>query len=103
MRPHGRSSYRDLLGQIRRAANLFAQIGGTAPGVAFMLPTLVETHVTLWGAEAVGYAVPINFLLQPESIVELLRAAEVKILVALGPHPATGHLGKGAGDTGANA
>lgn len=80
-------SYRDLLGQIRRAANLFAQIGGTAPGVAFMLPALVETHVTLWGAETVGYAVPINFLLQPESIVELLRAAEVKILVALGPHP----------------
>ena len=80
-------SYRDLLGQIRRAANLFAQIGGTAPGVAFMLPALVETHVTLWGAETVGYAVPINFLLQPESIVELLRAAEVKILVAFGPHP----------------
>lgn len=82
-----RVSYQDLLDQIRRAANLFADIGGSAPGVAFMLPALVETHVTLWGAETAGYAVPINFLLQPESIAELLKAAGVKILVALGPHP----------------
>lgn len=82
-----RVSYQELLDQVRRAANLFADIGGAAPGVAFMLPTLVETHVTLWGAETAGYAVPINFLLQPESIVELLKASEAKILVALGPHP----------------
>ena len=80
-------SYRDLLGQIRRAANLFAHIGGEAPGVAFMLPALIETHVTLWGAETAGYAIPINFLLQPESITELLKASGAKILVALGPHP----------------
>ncbi len=82
-----RVSYAQLLGLIRRAANLFAEVGGTAPGVAYMLPNLVETHATLWGAETAGYAVPINFLLQPESIIELLKAADVKILVALGPHP----------------
>lgn len=82
-----RVSYQELLGQIRRAANLFSDIGGGAPGVAFMLPALIETHVTLWGAETAGYAVPINFLLQPDSIAELLKAANVKILVALGPHP----------------
>ena len=82
-----RISYGDLLGQIRRAANLFADIGGAAPGVAFMLPALIETHITLWGAETAGYAVPINFLLQPESIAELLKASEAKVLVALGPHP----------------
>jgi len=82
-----RVTYQQLLGQIRRAANLFADIGGEAPGVAYMLPALVETHVTLWGAETAGYAVPINFLLQPESIAELLKASKAKILVALGPHP----------------
>ncbi len=82
-----RVTYKQLLGQIMRAANLFAAIGGDAPGVAFMLPALIETHVTLWGAETAGYAVPINFLLQPESIAELLKASEAKILVALGPHP----------------
>ena len=82
-----RVTYEQLLGQIRRAANLFAEIGGDAPGVAYMLPALVETHVTLWGAETAGYAVPINFLLQPESIAELLKTSGAKILVALGPHP----------------
>jgi len=82
-----RVSYEQLLGLIRQAANLFAEIGGPAPGVAYMLPNLVETHATLWGAETAGYAVPINFLLQPDSVTELLKAADVKILVALGPHP----------------
>jgi len=52
-----------------------------------MLPSLVETYVTLWGAESPGYAVPINFLLQPESVAELLKASDAKVLVVLGPHP----------------
>jgi len=82
-----RVSYAQLLGLIRRAANLFASLGGPRPGVAYMLPSLIETHATLWGAETAGYAVPINFLLQPAHIAELLQAAGSKILVALGPHP----------------
>lgn len=82
-----RVDYRQLLGMIRGAANLFSSLGGSAPGVAYMLPSLVETHVTLWAAETAGYAVPINFLLQPDSIGELIRASGAKILVALGPHP----------------
>ena len=82
-----RVSYRELLGLVRRAANLFASLGGPRPGVAYMLPSLVETHATLWGAETAGYAVPINFLLQPEHIAGLLKASGARILVALGPHP----------------
>ena len=72
---------------MRRAANLFTTLGGARPGVAYMLPSLVETHATLWGAETAGYAVPINFLLQVEHIAALLEASGAKILVALGPHP----------------
>ncbi len=82
-----RVSYRELLGLIRRAANLFSTLAGPNPGVAYMLPSLVETHATLWGAETAGFAVPINFLLQPEHIAELLKASGARILVALGPHP----------------
>lgn len=82
-----RVNYADLLRSIRRAANLFTTLGGHRPGVAYMLPSLVETHATLWGAEAAGYAVPINFLLQPSHIAELLRASGARILVTLGPHP----------------
>lgn len=83
-----RVSYGELLGLIRRAANLFAFLAGPRPGVAYMLPSLVETHATLWGAESVGYAVPINFLLQPSHIAGLLKASGARVLVALGPHPA---------------
>ena len=82
-----RINYSQMLGMIHGAANLFSSIGGPAPGVAYMLPSLIETYVTLWGAETAGYAVPINFLLKPDSIAELIKASGVKILVALGPHP----------------
>jgi fatty-acyl-CoA synthase len=80
-------SYRELLQGVIRAANVFTDIAGDAPGVAYMLPNLVETHFVLWGAETVGYAVPINFLLRPEHIAELVQASGAKVLVALGPHP----------------
>lgn len=80
-------TYKQLLEGITRAANFFASLGGAGAGVAYILPSLVETHFTLWGAEAQGYAVPINFLLQAQNIADLVRAADAKILVALGPHP----------------
>jgi len=82
-----RVSYREFLGLIRRAANMFSAIAGQRPGVAYMLPSLVETHLTLWGAETVGFAVPINFLLQAEHVADLLKASGASVLVALGPHP----------------
>lgn len=82
-----RVSYAQLAQLVRRTANLFAELGGEGAGVAYMLPTLVETHAVLWAAEVAGYAVPINYLLQPEPIRELVEASEAKVLVALGPHP----------------
>lgn len=84
-----RVGFAELLGLVQRAAKLFATLGGgSRPGVAYMLPSLVEAHATLWGAEAIGYAVPINFLLQPDAVAGLLEACGARILVALGPHPA---------------
>ncbi len=80
-------SYAQLLDLIRRAANAFSALAGPRPVVAYMLPNLIETHAVLWGAECVGSSLPVNFLLQPGAIAELLRAAEADILVALGPHP----------------
>jgi fatty-acyl-CoA synthase len=83
-----RVGYPELLGLVRRAANCFASLAGPRPVVAYMLPSGIETHATLWGAETAGCAVPINYLLQPEPIAGLLRAAGANVLVALGPHPA---------------
>ena len=43
----------------------------------------------LFGAEAAGIANPVNPLLEPRQIAEILRAARTKVLVALGPMPGT--------------
>jgi fatty-acyl-CoA synthase len=85
-----RVTYAQLLDLVRRAANLFSSLApaGSRPVVAYMLPSLIETQATLWGAETAGVAVPINFLLQPAQIEVLLKAAGAHVLVALGPHPA---------------
>ena len=80
-------SYSELLGLVTRTANMLSDLGGARPGVAFMLPTLIETHAVLWAAETVGYAVPINFLLQPDHIRGLLEASDANVLVTFGPHP----------------
>ena len=80
-------SFVELLGLTTRTANLFTSFGGERSGVAYLLPTLVETHAVLWGAETSGYAVPMNFLLQPDDLHALLQASGATVLVALGPHP----------------
>ena len=79
-----RVSYRELLALIRRAANLFTRVGGPRPGVAYLLPSLVGTHATLWGAETAGFAVPLNPLLQATHLADLVQASGATVLVALG-------------------
>jgi len=80
-------SYRELLEGITCAANFFHDVAGPGAGVGLMLPHLPETQFALWGAETVGYALPVNVLLQTAHIADLLRAAGVSVLVALGPSP----------------
>ena len=98
-----RVNYRELLGLVRRAANLFAALAGPRPGVAYMLPSLVETHATLWGAETAGFAVPINFLLQPEPIAALARSLGRAHPGGAGPAPRARHLAESAGAARARA
>jgi len=80
-------SYGELLKGVTRSANFFHDLAGPRPGVAIMLPHLVDTHFALWGAETAGYALPINFLLQPNHIADLVRASGASVLVASGPSP----------------
>ncbi|MDF3075547.1 MAG: acyl-CoA synthetase, partial [Alphaproteobacteria bacterium] len=47
--------------------------------------SLPETYFALFGAETAGIGNPLNFLLSPEQIADLLRIAATKVLVALGP------------------
>jgi fatty-acyl-CoA synthase len=52
-----------------------------------VLPNLPETHFTIWGGEAAGVVLAVNPLLEPDLIVEILRAAKVRVLVTLAPFP----------------
>lgn len=81
-------TFRALLADINRAANLFRAAGiGPRDVVSLVLPNLPETHFALWGAQAVGIANPMNPLLEPAQLTALLRAAGTRVLVTLAPLP----------------
>lgn len=74
-------SYGQLLEGITRTANFLGDIGGRGVGVAYMLPSSIEAHYVLWGAEAAGYAVPLNPFLQPAEIIALIESADCRVFV----------------------
>ena len=79
-----------FVARVTQAANMFHSVGvGPADVVSFLLPLVPEAFVTLFGAAAAGIANPVNPLLEPHQIAEILDAAQTKVLVALGPLPGT--------------
>ena len=81
-------SYESLFGRITAAANFFHGLGIRKDDViAFVLPNLPETHLTIWGGQAAGVVYAINPLLEPAAIGELLKAGEARVLVTLAPFP----------------
>src|SRR5215475_8015011 len=83
-------TYRDFVDRVTQAANMFHVLGvGSGDVVSFLLPLLPEAFVTLFGAEAAGIANPVNPILEAHQIAEILEAAGVTVLVALGPAPGT--------------
>ena len=81
-------NYRDLLANINRAANLFNDLGvGPTDVVSYLLPGIPQTHYIFWGAEAAGIINPINPLLEPAMLRDILQAAGTKVLVSLGEFP----------------
>ena len=75
---------------VTRTANALHALG-VRPGLAvsFLLPLVPQAFWTLYGAEAAGISNPVNPLLEPHQLVEILRAADTRVLVALGPVPGT--------------
>jgi fatty-acyl-CoA synthase len=83
--PH-RRTYGDLLQQVHRAANAFTALGvGRRDAVGLLSVNTAELVPALLGAEAAAIAVPINPALHADEVVELLRRAGVRVLVAAGP------------------
>ncbi|MDZ4356826.1 MAG: AMP-binding protein [Variovorax sp.] len=76
-----RISYVELHGRLCQTANMLAALGGRGVTVAYLLPTLPETHAVLWAAETVGRAVPLNPLLQVDQLVELIASSGATVLV----------------------
>lgn len=82
---HGAATltHRDLLADMSRAANLFRS-HGIAPGgptVAILSPILPQTFPALLGAQVAGVASSINYLLNEETIADLLEAENARVLV----------------------
>jgi fatty-acyl-CoA synthase len=83
-------SHRDFIARVTQAANMFHTLGtGGGDVVSLLLPLIPEAFVALFGAEAGGIANPVNPLLEPHQIAEILEAAKTTIIVALGPVPGT--------------
>ncbi len=83
-------THSDFVARVTQAANMFHALGvGGDDVVSFLLPLLPEAFITLFGAEAAGIANPVNSLLEPQQITEILEAARTSVLVALGPTPGT--------------
>jgi fatty-acyl-CoA synthase len=79
-------SYREFAGGVTQAANMFHALGvGPGDVVSMLLPLLPQSFFTLFGGEAAGIANPVNPLLEPAQIAEILRAAGTKVLVTVGP------------------
>jgi fatty-acyl-CoA synthase len=78
-------TYSELLGEITRAANLFVEVcGHETPRIAMLLPAIPQAYFTLFGGETAGVVCPINYMLGAQHIAELMHAANINILVALG-------------------
>jgi acyl-CoA synthetase (AMP-forming)/AMP-acid ligase II/enoyl-CoA hydratase/carnithine racemase len=76
-------THKELLGEITRAANMFAGLG-LRPGsgvAAFLCPTLPELPALLLGAQVAGVASSLNYLLSREAIIDLLNAERATILI----------------------
>ncbi|MCB0053026.1 MAG: AMP-binding protein, partial [Caldilinea sp.] len=81
-------TFRDFLARVTQTANMFHALGvGPQETVSYVLPNLPQTYFTLYGGEAAGVANPINPLLEPRTIAEIMNAARTKVLVTLAPFP----------------
>ncbi len=79
-------TYREVMGLIFQTANMFYDLGvGPQDTVSMLMPNSPETVFSLWGGEATGIINPINPLLEPNVIAEIMVTAKTKVLVTLGP------------------
>lgn len=80
--------YTTLMGKINQTANFFRSLGVTRnETVAYVLPNLPETHLTIWGAQAAGRVAAFNPLLEGAALRDLIAATGATVLVTMAPFP----------------
>jgi len=80
------TTYGELFRRMTRSANLLYDLGiGPADTVSVLLPNLPQMHELLWGGGAAGVVGPINPLLRPPQIAEIVQATGSRLLVTTGP------------------
>ncbi len=85
-----RYTYQQLMQAVNQTANMLNALGiGKTDVVSMVLPNLPQSFFTIWGGEAAGIVNPINPLLEPDQIADIMNAAGAKVLVTLAPFPKT--------------
>jgi fatty-acyl-CoA synthase len=83
-------SWSALQQEVTQAANLLRRLGiGDGDTVAYVLPNCIEAVVTLLAGATAGRVAPINPLLAPEIVADLLRETAARVVVTLAPFPKT--------------
>jgi fatty-acyl-CoA synthase len=83
-------TWRELQAEVTQAANLLRRLGiGDDDTVAYILPNCIEAVATLLAGATAGKVAPINPLLGPEVIGDLLRETGARVVVTLAPFPKT--------------
>ncbi|WP_322014627.1 acyl-CoA synthetase [Paraburkholderia sp. J12] len=76
-------TFAQLRARIHQTANLLTELGvGKDDVVSVLLPAIPESQYVLWGAQAAGIVNPANWMLEPEILIQMFRAAGTKVLVA---------------------
>lgn len=81
-------TYDKLISATRQTINAlsFLNVGRDEP-VAILLPQIPQAYYTMWAAETVGIANPINPNLSADNISLTLASTKPRILITLGPLP----------------
>jgi fatty-acyl-CoA synthase len=77
----------ELLHEVTRVANMMYDMATRKDGVvAIISPTYDQIPATIWGAQTAGIVSSINYLLNPDVIIDLLHAENAEVLVVPGPN-----------------
>jgi fatty-acyl-CoA synthase len=81
-----RLSHGDFVARVTQTANALHALGvGPQDVVTLLLPLVPQAFYALYGAQAAGIVNPVNAFLEAGQIAHILRAANTKVLVTLGP------------------